>query len=80
MPILRNVNRKYRDVSSLTPYEQKIWDLHKEGLSAKDIADHVNTKHASTISSRLRVIKEKMEVCDENREDKHIHRQQHAVA
>jgi len=60
-----NVSRQFKDVSKLTPYEQKIWELHQQGQDSKQIAEAIGTKHSSTITSRMHVIKEKLEVQDD---------------
>lgn len=55
-----NANRRYSDPSALTAYETKIWDLYQQGKTAKEIAEEIGTKKASTVSCRLVVIKEKL--------------------
>ena len=49
----------YRDVSYLTPYEEKIYTLLSDGYSYKQIAEMIGNKPLS-VKSRIPVIKEKV--------------------
>jgi DNA-binding NarL/FixJ family response regulator len=64
MAKIPNWNRRYSNPAALTPYEQKIWELHQQGKDPATIAKEFGTKHASTISSRMMVIREKLEVAN----------------
>lgn len=59
--IINYRTRDFKNPSSLTPYEEKIWELHKAGHPPKEIGQMIGTKHASTIISRLSLIREKLE-------------------
>jgi len=50
-----------KDVSALTPYEQKIFELKQQGKNWADIAKEIGNKNPKTIAVRYSVIKEKLE-------------------
>jgi DNA-binding NarL/FixJ family response regulator len=53
--------RHLKDPAALTPYEQKIWDLHRQGLTNTQIGEALNQLPGS-IASRMKAIKEKVEL------------------
>lgn len=55
--------RHLKDPAALTPYEQRIWDLRQQGLNNHEIGKALNQLPAS-IASRMRAIKEKVELQD----------------
>ena len=55
-----NTNRRFKDPSKLTPYEQKIYDLRQQGLTWKQIADALGNKNHVSVSSRWPTIKDKL--------------------
>lgn len=55
--------RHLKDPAALTPYEQRIWDLRQQGLTNHEIGKALNQLPAS-IASRMRAIKEKVELQD----------------
>jgi DNA-binding NarL/FixJ family response regulator len=52
-----------KDPAALTPYEQRIWELRQQGLTNPEIGKAMNQLPAS-IASRIKVIKEKLELQD----------------
>ena len=52
-----------KDPAALTPYEQNIWDLRKLGLTNKQIGE-MTGQQAASVASRLKVIKEKLDLQD----------------
>ena len=52
-----------KDPAALTPYEQRIWDLRQQGLTNQQIGEATNQLPGS-IASRIKVIKEKVELQD----------------
>ena len=50
-----------KDPAALTPYEQKIWELRQQGLTNHQIGEALD-QLAGSIASRLKVIKEKVEL------------------
>ena len=55
--------RHMKDPAALTPYEQNIWDLRKLGLTNKQIGE-MTGQQAASVASRLKVIKEKLDLQD----------------
>jgi DNA-binding NarL/FixJ family response regulator len=58
--------RHMKDPAALTPYEQRIWDLRQQGLDNHQIGRELN-QLAGSIASRIKVIKEKVELQNELR-------------
>lgn len=56
-----NTNRRFKDPSALTPYEKKILDLRRQGLSWREIADQIGNISVRSVSVKWVVIKEKLE-------------------
>jgi DNA-binding NarL/FixJ family response regulator len=55
--------RHLKDPAALTPYEKRIWELRCQGLTNHQIGKEMNQLPAS-IASRMKVIKEKLELQD----------------
>jgi len=55
--------RHLKDPAALTPYEHKIWDMRQQGLTNQQIGEAMNQLPGS-IASRIKVIKEKVELQD----------------
>jgi len=55
--------RHLKDPAALTPYEQRIWDMRQQGLTNQQIGEAMNQLPGS-IASRIKVIKEKVELQD----------------
>jgi DNA-binding NarL/FixJ family response regulator len=55
--------RQLKDPAALTPYEQRIWDMRCQGLTNGQIGKALN-QLPSSIASRMRAIKEKIELQD----------------
>ena len=55
--------RHLKDPAALTPYEQRIWELRQQGLTNGQIGKEMN-QLAGSIASRMKVIKEKLELQD----------------
>ena len=55
--------RQLKDPGALTPYEQQIWDMRQQGLTNQQISQAMNQLSGS-IASRIKVIKEKVELQD----------------
>ena len=56
-------DRMFKDPNSLTPYEQKIYDLSCQGLTPAQISEALKgSSQPKTIDIRLRLIKEKVEL------------------
>lgn len=56
-------SRQNKNLSELTPYEQRIHDLKMQGLTWPEIAKELNNKHHSTIRSHyMKVVQEKLEL------------------
>ena len=55
--------RHLKDPAALTPYEQRIWDMRQQGLTNQQIGQAMNQLPGS-IASRIKVIKEKVELQD----------------
>ena len=53
--------RHMKDPAALTPYEQRIWDMRQQGLTNGQIGKALN-QLPSSIASRMRAIKEKVEL------------------
>lgn len=47
--------------TQLTPSEQRIWDLHLQGMTRKQIAEALGLKPA-TVGGRMRTAREKVSV------------------
>jgi DNA-binding NarL/FixJ family response regulator len=58
--------RRLKDPAALTPYEQRIWELRQQGLTNVEIGAALNQLPGS-IASRIKVIKEKVELQNELR-------------
>lgn len=58
--------RHMKDPAALTPYEQRIWELRCQGLNNHQIGEALNQLPGS-IASRIKVIKEKVELQNELR-------------
>ena len=56
--------RHLKDPAALTPYEQRIWELRQQGLTNHEIGKEMN-QLAGSIASRMKVIKEKVELQNE---------------
>ena len=56
-----NTNRRFNDPSALTPDEQKILDLRRQGLTWREIADQIGNISVRSVSVKWVVIKEKLE-------------------
>lgn len=54
--------RSWKDPNKLTPYEQKIWELLKEGRTAKEIGVALGGRSPASLRSTIVVIKDKMQV------------------
>jgi DNA-binding NarL/FixJ family response regulator len=52
-----------KDPAALTPYEQRIWELRCQGLTNPEIGAAMNQLPGS-VASRIKVIKEKLELQD----------------
>ena len=55
--------RHLKDPAALTPYEARIWELRQQGLTNGQIGKEMSQLPAS-IASRIKVIKEKLELQD----------------
>lgn len=55
--------RHLKDPAALTPYEKRIWELRQQGLNNHQIGKEMN-QLAGSIASRMKVIKEKLELQD----------------
>ena len=55
--------RHLKDPAALTPYEARIWELRQQGLTNHQIGKEMN-QLAGSIASRMKVIKEKLELQD----------------
>lgn len=55
-----NTTRRFSDPSELTPYEQKILDLRRQGLKYKEIAAQIGNISERSVSVKYIVIKEKL--------------------
>jgi DNA-binding NarL/FixJ family response regulator len=55
--------RQLKDPGALTPYEQQIWGMRQQGLTNQQIGEALNQLPGS-IASRIKVIKEKVELQD----------------
>ncbi len=55
-----NTTRRFTDPSELTPYEQKILDLRRQGLKYKEIAAQIGNISERSVSVKYIVIKEKL--------------------
>ena len=55
--------RHLKDPAALTPYEARIWELRQQGLNNHQIGKEMN-QLAGSIASRMKVIKEKLELQD----------------
>lgn len=55
--------RHLKDPAALTPYKQRIWELRCQGLNNHQIGKEMN-QLAGSIASRMKVIKEKLELQD----------------
>lgn len=55
--------RQLKDPAALTPYEQQIWGLRCQGLTNVQIGAAMEQLPGS-IASRIKVIKEKLELQD----------------
>ena len=55
-----NNTRRFRDMTELTPYEQKILDLRRQGLKHKEIAAQIGNISERSIGVKYMVIKEKL--------------------
>ena len=55
--------RHLKDPAALTPYEARIWELRQQGLTNHEIGKEMN-QLAGSIASRMKVIKEKLELQD----------------
>jgi len=54
-------DRRFKDPSYLTPYEQKIYDLSCQGLTPTQISEALKgSSQPKTIDIRLRLIREKV--------------------
>ena len=53
--------RHLKDPAALTPYEARIWELRQQGLTNHEIGKEMN-QLAGSIASRIKVIKEKVEL------------------
>ena len=58
MPVKEGL-RRYRDLNALTPGEQRIWDLYKQGKSPAEIARELGIGRQPTNQTVNRV-KEKL--------------------
>ena len=56
--------RHLKDPAALTPYEARIWELRQQGLTNHEIGKEMN-QLAGSIASRMKVIKEKVELQNE---------------
>jgi len=56
--------RHLKDPAALTPYEARIWELRCQGLTNHEIGKELN-QLAGSIASRMKVIKEKVELQNE---------------
>lgn len=54
-----NPRTNYKDLSYLTPYEEKIYNLMLEGLKPEEIAERIGNKVLSVIN-RIPIIREKV--------------------
>lgn len=61
MAVKLNMNRRFIDPTALTPYEERILELVREGKTFKEVATEMGATHAYSISRRFRIIKEKLE-------------------
>ena len=57
---LKEASRHWRDPSKLTPYEEKIYHMRKEGMTHKQISEALGLKNYASLSSTIRVINEKL--------------------
>ena len=57
--------RKFKPLSTLTPYEQKIWDLYTSGHKPKAIAELIGAANPKIIAAKVRVIKQKKATDDQ---------------
>lgn len=58
--------RYYKNPDALTPYEQQIWEMRQQGMTNEQISKELN-QLKSSIASRIKVIKEKVELQNELR-------------
>ncbi len=58
---MQNINRTYDrpPVDQLTPTEQKVYDLYKEGKSRKEIGEALGMK-VNSVGRRITAIREKV--------------------
>ena len=49
-----------RDPSRLTPMEERIYALMKEGLTNRQMAERLGSSSASSMACRVKVIREKL--------------------
>lgn len=59
-----NTTRKFRDVNELTEYEKAIYELRKQGLKWREIAERLGQKMES-VRSRYPTIKDKLGELDD---------------
>lgn len=52
--------RRFKDPNKLTPYEERVWALAKQGLSYKEIAKQLGVKNVPGVNSRVLLIREKL--------------------
>ena len=53
-------DHRFKDPSKLTPGEEKVYALMKEGKSYKEIAKALGVKNVAGINSRVLLIREKL--------------------
>lgn len=58
----KNMTRKFNDTCKLTPYEQRMWDLASQGMTYRQIAEAMGSKNVNSIPSRMKIIREKIEI------------------
>lgn len=60
-----DVTHQFRDPSKLTPYEERLWDLHKQGMTYGQISMALDgASKRNTIAARFKIIREKIEVIE----------------
>jgi len=60
-----DVTHHLKDPAKLTPYEEALLDLRKQGLTYSQMAEVLDGKsNARTIGARFKIIREKVEIIE----------------
>lgn len=60
--VINKSETRRADPCKLTPYEQMLWDLKQQGMTTKQMAEHLGRKSSNSLSATLKTIREKVEV------------------